>query len=516
MAIEQINGEMGETTNVGEMKLVEESDITKSRYSPLCRQIIAATGPTATTISVGMVIGFSAILIPELQMPDSRIHVDLEIASWIASIALLPMALGCLIAVFLLDRFGRKTTLLILNVPFVIGWCIISMSDSMCLLFIGRILTGFCAGIASPTAPMYLSEISSPNYRGFFLASITFDVALGILLTHSLAIYCPWSVNAICCGFLPFFAYIVTTFVAESPSYLLKKNRIHDAYHNYRWLRGYDEIANKEFESMVDAQIEISTSQVNDKNNESGIVHNQPHQCHQRSIDHLRQLIANKSFNFPVLLLSIYFLTLQFSGVNAVIFYTVTILRESLGANINEYIATMVIDVVRLVASLIACIAVKNMGRRTLTLWSGGSTAFCLFGLSFYLNLSAENSLKNHASVPLVLFVIYTLVLSIGINPLPWCLTGELFPLRFRAIGSALVTFFNFLCFFIVVKTSPIYFNIYGGSKMFCFYGIVTSIGTIFLMAFLPETKNKSLQEIEDNYTAKRKHKMSRNKVQQS
>lgn len=426
------------------------------------------------------------------------------------------MAIGCLIAVFLLDRFGRKTTLLILNVPFVIGWCIISMSDSMCLLLFGRILTGFCAGVLSPTVPMYLSEISSPNYRGFFLASITFDVALGILLTHFLAIYCIWSVNAICCGFLPFFGYIAITFVPESPSFLLKKNRIHEAYHAYCWLRGFDEIAQKEFESMVDAQIKISSSQINDKNNESGI-NDKPH--HHRSIQYLRQLIGNKSFNVPVLLLSIYFLTLQFSGVNAVIFYTVTILRESLGENINEYFATLVIDVVRLIASIIACIAVKNVGRRSLTIFSGCSTVICLFGLSFYLNLSAENMLKNYASIPLGLFVIYTLVLSIGINPLPWCLTGELFPLRFRAIGSTLVTFFNFICFFTVVKTSPIYFNIYGGSKIFFFYGTMTLIGTAFLTVFLPETKNKSLQEIEKeiedcNYTAKRIHKMSRNKVQ--
>lgn len=418
------------------------------------------------------------------------------------------MAFGCLLAGFLMDRFGRKMTILIINVPFVVGWCIISMSKSITWLLFGRILTGFCVGVLSPTGPMYFSEITAPKYRGFFLASITFDVALGILLTHALALYCTWDVNAIICACFPFIGYIVSAAVPESPAWLLKRNFIEEACHAYRWLRGCDETSTKEFEAMVDAHTKAMQSQCDEVNNESDANH------HFHPIDHLTKLIALKSFNTPLIILSIYFATLQFSGVNAVIFYTVTILKDSLGANINEYVATLVIDAVRLVAALIACVVVKNVGRRPLTIFSGSSTAICLFALSYYLNLSDGNSLKTYVSIPLSLFVVYTLVLSIGINPLPWCLTGELFPIRYRAIGSAFVTFFNFLCFFTVVKVSPIYFSIYGGSRIFFFYGMLTSIGTVFLMAYLPETKNKSLQEIEDNYTAKRKHKMSRNKVQ--
>lgn len=96
-----------------------------------------------------------------------------------------------------MDQCGRKLTMLIFAVPFVISWCIISMSNRLALLLIGRAVTGFCAGVFSPAAPLYLSEITSPKYRGFFLASITFNVALGILMTHFLALYCSWDVNAI-------------------------------------------------------------------------------------------------------------------------------------------------------------------------------------------------------------------------------------------------------------------------------------------------------------------------------
>lgn len=132
------------------------------------------------------------------------------------------------------------------------------------------------------------------------------------------------------------------------------------------------------------------------------------------------------AYIYKYLLDKFVFLSLSFClGVNAVIFYTVTILKDSLGANTNEYVATLAIDVVRLLAAMIACFVVKNVKRRTLTILSGGSTAICLFALSFYLNLSTDNPLRNYMSIPLGLFVAYTFVLSIGLMPLPWCLTGE-------------------------------------------------------------------------------------------
>lgn len=339
------------------------------------------------------------------------------------------MALGCLLAGFLMDRCGRKLTILIINVPFVIGWCIISMSNGAALLLAGRAITGFCAGVFSPAGPLYLSEITDPKYRGFFLASITFNVALGILTTHFLALYCSWNVNAIVCGVFPFIGYMCTTFCGpETPSWLIRNNT-QKAFEAFLWLRGTNEVANNEFQTMVDAQVESAAEAVtaeaqcdDDKRNES----NAKHFYQFYPIDRLTKLIAHKPFNAPLIILSIYFFSLQFSGVNAVIFYTLFILKDSLGADTNEYVATLVIDAVRLFAALIACVVVKNVGRRTLTIFSGGSTAICLFALSFYMNLSVDNSLRNYVSIPLGLFVAYTLVISIGLMPLPWVLAGEL------------------------------------------------------------------------------------------
>lgn len=420
-----------------------------------------------------------------------------------ASIATLPMAFGCLFGGVLMDRFGRKIAHLLLNVLFVISWCIVSVSRNVTWLLIGRFACGFCVGLLSPPGTTYLSEISDPKYRGFFLATITFAVSLGVLLTHLLAIYMTWNQNAIVCGLLPFFSYIFITFAPESPAWLLRTNRHQKAFTAFHWLRGNNQTAIEEFKRMADAQSELHAKQMADANSDGN------------SISRFHEWFAQKSFRKPLIIISIYFATLQCSGANAVTFYTVTILKDSVGARINEYTATIIIDSVRLIASIMACVVVKNVGRRPLTMFSGIATVLCLFGLSFYLHASSQNvQLKENIAVPLILFAFYILVLSIGLNPLPWCLTGELFPLRFRAFGSSVVTFFNFLCFFAVVKSSPTLFTTYGSSNAFFLYGVLTLAGTILLTILLPETRNKSLQEIEDNYIMKRKHKISRNKVQ--
>lgn len=345
---------------------------------------------------------------------------------------------------------------------------------------------------------------SRPEHRGLFMGSVTIAIAFG----DSLAIYVKWKVNAIICGLLCLLSYLLITFAPKSPSY---------AYESFVWLRGLDESSIKEFESMVEGQ-QIPNQQHKNEFNESTTNCKASNNVsrYRNVIGKVNELIREKSFNRPWLILSVYFATLQFSGNTAIIFYTVTIFRKSIDSDkIDEYTATLIIDSIRLVASMIACVVMKNVGRRFLTIFSGISTALCLFSLSFYSYIATvDTHLKEIAVIPLITFAIYIFVLSFGISPLPWCLTSEMFPLRFRAIGVAFVTFFNFLCFFGVVKTSPIFFATYGPSNTFFIYAIFTMAGTIFLMVFLPETRNISLQEIENRYNTKPKRNINRNKIQ--
>lgn len=364
------------------------------------------------------------------------------------------------------------------------------MSHSLFWLLVGRFLTGFCVGLLGPPGPIFISEISDPKHRGLFVGSISLAISLGIFLIHAFGIFLSWKMSAIICGVFPFISFILLAYVPESPPWLLLQGRLEEAADAFVWLRGHDEEAFREFELMVSGQRAATSGSPNSATNNI-------------SPSQWRRIIQEKPFYKPLLVMLCYFAIMQFSGINTIIFYTVTIVKEILGDQVNEYLATLLIDALRLGMSVVACFAMGRYGRRPLSLISNAGTIVCLLTLSLYLYIAEQSGqMQQFAYIPLTLLAGYIVFVSIGLNPLPWCMNGELFPLRYRSLGSAIVTFFNFFCFFTVIKTSPTLFATYGSEGTFLLFGILTLIGSIVLFIYLPETKNKSLQEIEDSYNS--------------
>lgn len=215
-----------------------------------------------------------------------------------------------------------------------------------------------------------------------------------------------------------------------------------------------------------------------------------------------RKKINRPEFWKPLLIINLYFFTTQFSGVNAVAFYSVTIMKDTMGSEINEYLATIIIDTLRVFMSILACILTRNYGRRPLTLLSGLGTAASLIGLAANSHLAGQ-----HALFAMTALMGYVSFVSIGLVPLPWALTGEVFPLAVRGIASGCTSAFAFVVFFTVVKTAPLMFRDLGTGGTFFFYGAIALAGTIILYFFMPETRNKTLLDIEEHFAAGKKDK---------
>nr|CAI5868672.1 unnamed protein product [Callosobruchus analis] len=213
----------------------------------------------------------------------------------------------------------------------------------------------------------------------------------------------------------------------------------------------------------------------------------------------------------PLVIIVVYIVTNQWVGVNAITFYTVAIMKDTIGDGLDEYLAMILVDAVRVVMSVIACILLRNCTRRSLALISGTGTFISLFTLSFFTYISKMYPEYSLNWIPVVCLFLYIAAISIGFVPLPWALTGELFPLRLRSTGSSICSFMAFTAFFSVVKTSPGMFRTIGSSGTFLVYGVVALVGTIFVALFLPETKGKPLHEIEDGFKMKHSHSNSDN-----
>lgn len=432
-----------------------------------------------------MVFGYSATLLPELQRPGSEISVSGDTGSWIASMCLLSMAIGCIIGGVSVEKFGRKKTHIILCVPLLLGWVFIYFAFNLEMLLFGRILGGLAVGLLGTACPVYLSEMSAPKYRGLFLGTPSMALSIGILIIHVIGTFLSWRETALIPCVVPVLCYLLMIMVPESPSWLLGQGRYDDAAKAFKWLRGYSLESEQEFRLMVDKQKQSQVSEVD-------------------SIPFwlkLRLNVGKPEFYKPFSVVFLCFFIMQLSGPNMMAFYAVNVMRATLGAGINEYVAMIIIDLLRAFMSVVACILLKVAKRRFLAILSGVGTVISLFSLSAYLTLAKMYpEVTEFSWLSLLFLILYIIFIYIGIFPLPWCVNGELLPLAMRGFGSSVNTFFNFIWCFVVIKTAPGMFSSVGMEGTFLFYGIICLFGTIILFFCLPETKNKTLHEIEAYY----------------
>lgn len=382
-----------------------------------------------------------------------------------------------------MERFGRQKTQLMLSTSFTIGWLIIGFSNEiMGLILFGRFITGFCQGWLGPLGPVFVGEISAPSNRGLFLAALSLGIAVGVLFSHVLGIFIHWSYVALLCGLLPMIGGVISFFAPESPPWLASRNRIDECITSFQWYRGKSRATKSELDKMI---AELSKR---DKT--------------KSKLETLRENIKKPEFWKPLGIMTVFFIICQLSGVNVICAYT-TEMMEVLIDSSKRYadVAMISIDILRCVSLVVACILLRKSGRRPMAIFSGVFTSLSLIALALYLRL-AETSYIHRLSpfISLGLMAFYIVVSNMGISPLPWNMVGELFAAETRGIGSGISVMMTSIAFFGTVKTAPAMFATIGHHGAYMFYGISTLLGTIFLYFCLPETKEKTLLQIEEHF----------------
>jgi facilitated trehalose transporter len=156
---------------------------------------------------------------------------------------------------------------------------------------------------------------------------------------------------------------------------------------------------------------------------------------------------------------------------------------------------------VNFVSTFIAASVIDRLGRKILLYISSALMILTLLalGMFFYVK-SRDVDVTAVGWLPLVSLIIYVVGFSLGFGPIPWLMMGEILPAKIRGMAASIVTSFNWLCTFIVTKTFQDIINLIGAHGAFWAFGAIVAIGLIFIITSVPETRGKSLEEIERRF----------------
>ncbi|KAJ9581440.1 hypothetical protein L9F63_023372, partial [Diploptera punctata] len=200
------------------------------------RQRLAAFLAGIAMASIGTLDAWTSPALPDLQLNNTAIT-D-EDGSWIGSIAALGGLIGSLPAGLLADNLGRRTVLLGLTLPFILGWVIVTLGQkNVTMLYTARFILGFATGASSVVAPLYTEEISETSIRGELGSYLDFAIVVAILYVYAFGAFVSYIWLCISCLVLTLFFAVTFFWMPESPMYLLSKGRKVDAEKSLRWLR---------------------------------------------------------------------------------------------------------------------------------------------------------------------------------------------------------------------------------------------------------------------------------------
>ncbi|XP_046673355.1 facilitated trehalose transporter Tret1-like isoform X3 [Homalodisca vitripennis] len=450
-------------------------------YAP---QVLAAISVSLGSMIVGYASSFTSPAIPLMkEHPGALGHPITENdASWIGSLLPLFAILGGMLGGPAIDMIGRRTTILLTAIPFLISFLLIAFAWDIFMVFIGRCIGGFCTGIITLALPVYLGETIQSEVRGILGLLPTSVGNLGILVCFFSGKYLTWSQLAMLGACIPIPFIICMFLIPETPRWYVSKEKKKRGRKALQWLRGKNADVSQEYSEIEKNHQE---SQLNETSAGIGELFS-------------RRYIKSLLISMGLMLFQ------QMSGINAVMFYTVDIFAAS-KSTIDNNVCTIIIAFVNLITVFVSSALIDRLGRKILLYLSSVLMTITItaLGIYFYFREYTDmgDKLDSYGWLPLISFIVYIIGFSIGFGPIPWLMMGEILPARIRGSGASIVTSFNWFTTFIITKTFRDFGSQWGYSMPFLAYGSCCFISLFFVMLFVPETQGKSLEDIERNLT---------------
>jgi len=428
----------------------------------------------------GMLFGYdTAVISGAIGLIKGKFGLDALMEGWAAGSAVTGCIFGAIAAGVLSDKHGRKKVLILSAVMFFISALGSALASNIVQFAIFRFVGGLGIGFASTVAPPYIAESSPSNIRGRMVSLYQLAIVIGIVVIHYVNVWVStlgdytWNIEygwrwmlgseTIPATLFLFFLF----FLPESPRWLLKQGKTKLALKILTDLHGAEQ-AKKE-KTQIEETLDFEKKSMKD--------------------------LWNSGFRKALVVGVLLAVFQQFSGINAIMNYAPEIFKDA-GVSLQGALEQMlIVGIVNFIFTILAIWIVDKAGRKPM-LWIGSlGLSICLTVIGFTFHLQ-----KFEGTWLLLPILFYVAFFASTLGPVVWVIISEIFPNRMRGVATSIVIFFLWVSNYLNIQLYPVAENVLGIDVTFWTYGAIMFLLMVFVLIFLPETKNKSLEEIEKGW----------------
>lgn len=411
---------------------------------------------------------------------QTAIREDLDLSlgeySVFGSILTFGAMIGAITSGPIADFIGRKGAMRVSSAFCAAGWLAIYFAEGALALDIGRLATGYGMGVFSYVVPVFIAEIAPKNLRGALTTLNQLMICTGVSVAFIIGTVLTWRVLALT-GLVPCAVVLFGLFlIPESPRWLAKTGREKEFEAALQRLRGKD------------ADISLEAAEIQDY------------------IETLQQLPKAKILDLfqrrylPSVIIGVGLMFFQqFGGINGICFYVSNIFES---AGFSSSVGTITYAILQVIVTAIGAALIDRAGRKPLLLVSAsGLVLSCvLAGLSFYFK-SHELALKAAPALAVTGILLYIGSFSVGMGAVPWVVMSEIFPINIKGVAGSLATLMNWFGAWAISYTFN-YLMSWSSYGTFIIYGVINALAIVFVVKVVPETKGRTLEQIQATINA--------------
>uniref|UniRef100_A0A1B6CWD1 Major facilitator superfamily (MFS) profile domain-containing protein n=1 Tax=Clastoptera arizonana TaxID=38151 RepID=A0A1B6CWD1_9HEMI len=372
------------------------------------RQYIASLAVAFSQLMIGMGTAWPSPVLPNIREHSIPLHMDNIQISWMVSLLFLGNTISPIPSGYLMDIFGRKKTLLYLNLLPLLSWIFIWYATYPGVLYFARFLNGLWSGTVYTIVAVYIGEIAQPDIRGSLSNFNNLLKSTGSLFVFVTGPYISYSMLAIICGIVPVIFFLVFSYMPESPYYLLMAKNKTEARKSLKWLRG----------DKVEIELESELNQI-----ERAV------ELQTRSKATVVDLVTDPVNLRASLLCNMLAVNKLLSGFDVMVAYTSTTLPKHAFKSFGPNECVIVLGVIAVLACILSGFILDRFNRKSLLVVSsmGCGITTLIAGIWFFFDEKTDIDVQFFSPLPFYCFSVHSIVYSIGLGPIVANVKGEFF-----------------------------------------------------------------------------------------